>query len=82
VAAAVPVLGLLRVHEPQVRFVDQGRRLERLTGGLARQLLGSESAQLLIDQREQLAGGVGVALLDGAQDACDLALNLLSLVSL
>jgi hypothetical protein len=32
VTAAVEVLGLLNLDQPQVRFVDQGCRLERLAG--------------------------------------------------
>jgi hypothetical protein len=32
-----------------------------------------ELAQFLIDQREQLASGVRIALLDGRQDARDIA---------
>jgi hypothetical protein len=31
--------------------------------------LGRQLAQLVIDQRQQLAAGVGIALLDGRQDA-------------
>ena len=49
-AAAVPVLRLVRVHEPQVRFVNQGRRLERLAGLLLGEFLRRQSAQLLVDQ--------------------------------
>jgi hypothetical protein len=44
VAAAIPVLRLLNIHQPKVRLVDQGRGLQ----GLARLFLG----QLL---RRQLA---------------------------
>ena len=73
VAAAVPVLGLLRVHQPQVGLVDQGRGLERLAGLLLGQLLRRQLAQLVVDQRQQLLGGVRVALLDGGQDAGDIA---------
>ena len=38
-AEAVPAPGLVRIHEPQVRLVDQGGRLERLAGLLLGQLL-------------------------------------------
>ena len=47
----------------------KGRRLERLSGVFLGQFLGGESAQLVIDQRQQLAGRLRVALLDGGQDA-------------
>ena len=57
------------VHQPQVRLVDQGGGLERLARLLLGQLLGRQLAQLVVDQRQQLLGGVRVALLDGGQDA-------------
>ena len=63
----------LAAHQPQVRFVDQGGRLERLAGRLVGQPLGRQAAQLLVNEREQPAGGVRVALLDGFQNARDLA---------
>src|SRR5262249_31344039 len=69
VASAVPVLRLLHVYEPQVRLVDEGRRLQRLAWGLQSHLLGRQLAQLDIDQGHQLVGGVRVAFLDGGQDA-------------
>jgi hypothetical protein len=65
VAAAVPMLGLLRIHQPNVRLVDQGRGLERLAGLLLRHLLGSQFPQLVVDQRQKLFGGRGVAFFDG-----------------
>jgi hypothetical protein len=43
--------------------VDQGRGLERLAGRLLGQSVGRELAQLIVDQRQELLGGVGVALL-------------------
>ena len=57
------------VHQPQVRLVDQGRGLERLAGLLLGQLLRRQPAQLVVDQRQELLGGVGVALLDRREDA-------------
>ena len=53
------------VHEAYLRLVDQGRGLERLAGLLLRQLPRRQLAQLVVDQREQLGGGLAVALLDG-----------------
>src|SRR5262249_10730058 len=58
--------------EPQVGFVDQGGGLERLPGRLLGHPLCGQLTQLLVDERQQLLGGVRVALLDGAQDARDL----------
>jgi hypothetical protein len=37
------------------------------------QLQGGEVAQLAVDERQELLGGVGVAMFDGVQDAGDLA---------
>src|SRR5262249_26763843 len=56
-----------------------GRCLERLTGLLVRPFLGRQFAQLVVDQRQQLFGGVEVALPDGGQDARHLAHGLPSL---
>ena len=58
----------LGIDQPQVRLVDQGRGLERLAGLLLGQPLGGQLAQLVVDQRQQLLGGLGVALLDGRED--------------
>ena len=71
VAAAIPALRLIGVHESQVRFVDQGRGRQRLPRRFLGHLLRRQLAQLLVDQRQELLGGVRVALLDGAQDASD-----------
>ena len=71
-AAAVPVLGLFHVHQPQIGFMDQGRGLERLAGFFPGQFPRGQLAQLVVDQRQELLGGVRVALLDGGQDARDL----------
>jgi hypothetical protein len=53
--------------------VDKGGGLERLPGRLAGEFLRGQLAQLRVDQREQLPGGVRVALLDGRQDLRDVA---------
>ena len=47
--------------QPQVRLVDQGRRLQRLPGLFMGQALGGELAQLVVHQRQQLFGRGGVA---------------------
>src|SRR5262245_13134950 len=72
VTAAVPVLGLFDVHQPQVRLVDQGGGLEGLVRLLLSQPLGRQPAQFVVDQRQEFRGGGGVALLDGGQDARDI----------
>ena len=52
--------------------MHQGRGLERLPRLLLGQLLRRQLAQLVVDQRQELLGGVRVALLDGGQDAGDI----------
>ena len=66
---AVPVLRFLPVHEADVDFMNQGRRLEGLPCGFLGHLLRRESAQFVVDLRQQLLGGVRVALFNGGQDA-------------
>jgi hypothetical protein len=39
-----------------------------LAGRFLDQLLGGQLAELVVDQRQELLGGVRVALLDGGQD--------------
>ena len=63
--------GLLGADEPQVRLVDQGGGLERLAGLLLRELLGGQLAELVVDQRQEFLGRLGIALLDGREDAGD-----------
>jgi hypothetical protein len=53
--------------------VDQRRRVQCLARLLLGQLLGGKPAQLVVNQRQQLRGGLGIALLDGAQNPCDVA---------
>ena len=59
----------LIADQTQVGFVDQRGSVERLPRPLLRQLLGGELAQLLVDQRQELLGGVRVALFEVGQDA-------------
>ena len=58
VAAAVE---LLVPHQPQVRLMNQGSRVQRLARLLVRELRGGESAQLVVDERQQVRGGLLVA---------------------
>jgi len=57
-AATVPLLRLLHVYQRHVCLVDQGGGLQRLT----RLFLGKpgrrQLAQLVVDQRQKLLGGV------------------------
>src|SRR5438270_13719634 len=47
--------------------MHQGGGLERLPGLLLSQLRRRQLAQRIVDQRQQLLGGVGVALVNGVQ---------------
>ena len=53
---AVPDPVRVATDQSQVGLVHQGRGLERLARLLADQLPGGQPAQLVVDQREQLAG--------------------------
>ncbi len=52
--------------------MHQGRGLERLAGRLLSEFLGRQLAQLIVNQREELRGGVGIAFFDGGQDTGNL----------
>ena len=54
VAAAVPVLRLLDVDQPQIRLMHERRRLKRLARLLLRQFARCQFAQLVVHQRQQL----------------------------
>ncbi len=49
--------------------MDQCRGLEGLPGGLVSQLPHGQSAQLVVNQGQELIRGVGITLLDGGQDS-------------
>ena len=57
---ALPV-GILRADQSNVGFVDQRRRLERMSGRFLRELLGGQEAQLLVEHRQKLIGGLQIA---------------------
>ena len=69
VAAVVPALRPIHIHQAEVSLVNQSRGLERLAGLLLGQPLRRQLPQLVVDQRQELLGGLWVALLDGRQDS-------------
>ena len=71
VAAAVPVLGLVLIDEAEIGLVDESGGLQRLPWRFLGQPLGSQLAQLIVYQRQELLGSARIALLDGAQDLHD-----------
>ena len=62
-----------RVHQLQPCFMDEGRRLEGVAGRFASHLLRRQSAQFVVEQRQQLIGGLGVTLLDRREYASHVA---------
>jgi hypothetical protein len=57
-----------------MRFPTQSRRyFLELSGGFVRHPGSGELAQFLIDQREQFVSGLRITLLEGRQDARDIA---------
>lgn len=71
-AAAVPVLGLFDIYQPQVCFMDQRGGFQSMTGRFASQLLRGKLEQFIVHQRQQLLGGVQIAVFDGIQDLGDI----------
>jgi hypothetical protein len=67
------VLFFVFAGQPQVGLMDQGGGLERLPGRFPGKLLGGQCTQFVIDQGQELAGGVWVACGDGVQDLGQLA---------
>jgi len=72
VVAALPGALDIPADEAEVGIVDEGGGLERLARRLVGQALGGELPQLVVDERQELAGGAGVAMREGVQDLRDL----------
>src|SRR5206468_967405 len=62
------VFKVLIAHQPQVSFVDQCRGVERLSRFLLRELLRRKFPELFVNQRQELLGGLWVALGDSVED--------------
>ena len=67
VAAAVPVPALGVANQAQVSLVYEGGRLERLPGRFVGEAMGGQAAQVVVDQLQELPGGMGVAGLQSAE---------------
>jgi hypothetical protein len=72
VRAVLPKL-VFGAHESQPCFVNERGGLQGLAGFFLRNLGGSEPAQLIINQRQQLIGGGRIAVLSRFQNARDIA---------
>src|SRR5262249_32432493 len=66
---------LLVTNQAQVRLMHQRGGVERLPCLFLTELLRSEFAQLVVDQRQQLVGGVRIALVDGLENVSDVGHN-------
>ena len=71
--ASIPVLGLLGIHQPDVRLMHQRRGLQRLARLLLGHLGGGQLPQFLVDQRQELLGRLRFALFDPRQDQSHVA---------
>src|SRR5437899_7296551 len=70
--AVLPSLMLI-ADQPQIRLMHQSGGLQSLSGRQEGPFVGGESAQFLIDQREQFVSGFAVAVLDPLEDLGDIA---------
>src|SRR5436190_1670371 len=61
-AAAVPQILSQWVEQTQVGFVNQRRRFERLPRFFLGQLLRSQFAKLIVNERKEVFRGMGIAL--------------------
>ena len=52
---------MLVADQPQVRLVDQGGGVEGVAGGLGRHARGGERPQFVVDERQEVGGGLAVA---------------------
>ena len=68
VPTPVPLPDLGNFDKPQIGFMDQGRRVESLSGPLLSHSLRGELAQFVIDQRQQFLGRDLIALIDRRED--------------
>ena len=58
-----------RADQPEVRLVNQGGGLEGVVGGLGGHARGGELPQLVVDEREQVGGGLAVTGRGGVEEA-------------
>jgi hypothetical protein len=67
-SAVIPRLPGIGPDQTEIGFVDQRCRLERLPWLLVRETVSGELTQLIVNQGQQLLGGVWVALFDLTQN--------------
>jgi hypothetical protein len=68
-----------RINEPEIGFMDQGRRLQRQAGILLCHLLRRQVPQFVIEEGQELFCSSRVSLLDVRQNPRDIAHDCVSL---
>jgi hypothetical protein len=69
---AVSEAGVAYIHQLQIGVVNQGRRIQRLFGGLASQALMREAPKLLVYQGDEAIQRLSVSVTPLAEEACDI----------
>jgi hypothetical protein len=64
-------LDVVAADQPEISVMNERGGLERLPEFFLGQPLRGESSQFVVDERQELLGGLRIALLDGEQDASD-----------
>jgi hypothetical protein len=82
VSPALPPPIRIDADQSQIGLVHQGRGLERLTRRLAGQLPSGQPAQLVVDQRKQLAGRLPLPLAQCLQETRHFAFTAIDLTLL
>ena len=64
---AILPLNLLHLDEPQIRLVDERRRLQRVPDPLTLHVARRQTAQLLVHERQQRVERIGFAPVPGEE---------------
>ena len=76
--AAVAPFVPLRLHETQIRFMNQRRGLQSMARMLVSHLHRRQSSQFLVNQRQQFVGGFPISFLKTFENPGDIAHGLLA----
>lgn len=69
VAAVLPTALVGRANQPKVRFMDEGGGLKCLAGGFSCHPHGRELSQLVVDEGEEVCGGLAITGRGGIEEA-------------
>jgi hypothetical protein len=67
----VAPLSLSLVNEPHVRFVDERRRLQRMTGWFSLHVAGRQATQVPVNERQQVLEGLPIPVAPGNEPLGD-----------